>query len=97
MKPKYTIEYMFNSRNLAQVSHCSTDDPVACEELLEELLERGSRIKAIKHQGLELSQSNFDKMIKVAAGMLASKSICASLGIKPEEERYRFGFAAGNH
>jgi hypothetical protein len=33
-------------------------------------------------------------MIKAAAGTLASKTICLSLGIKPEEEKYRFGFAA---
>lgn len=33
--------------------------------------------------------------IETAAGMLASKTICASLGIKPEEDRFRFGFAAG--
>ena len=35
-----------------------------------------------------------DRMIKNAAAMLASKHVCASLGIKPEEERFRFGFAA---
>jgi hypothetical protein len=26
--------------------------------------------------------------------MLASKRICAALGIKPDEEHYRFGFVA---
>jgi hypothetical protein len=33
-------------------------------------------------------------MIKTAAGMMASKRICASLGLKPDEEHYRFGFTA---
>jgi hypothetical protein len=33
-------------------------------------------------------------MIKTAAGMIASHRVCASLGIKAEEERFRFGFAA---
>jgi hypothetical protein len=33
-------------------------------------------------------------MVKTAAGMLASKHICASLGIKAEEEKFRFGFTA---
>jgi hypothetical protein len=33
-------------------------------------------------------------MIKKAAGMLASKVICHALNISPEEEHYRFGFAA---
>jgi len=26
--------------------------------------------------------------------MLAARSVCKSLGIKPEEEKYRFGFSA---
>ena len=37
---------------------------------------------------------DFDRMVKTAASMLASRHICASLGIKAEEEKYRFGFAA---
>jgi hypothetical protein len=59
-----------------------------------ELLERGFRIHAIKHEGVDLPKPEFDKMIKTAAGVLASRHICASLSIKPEEEHYRFGFAA---
>jgi hypothetical protein len=74
--------------------HYSTDDPVACEEFVEELLERGFVIRAIKHEGVELPKQEFDKLVKTAAGMLASKQICASLGIKPEEQHYRFGFAS---
>lgn len=92
MLPKYTIEFTTPFRKHAQPSHFSTDDPVACEEFVEELLERGFGIRAIKHEGLDLSRSDFDKLIKTAAGMLASRHICASLGIKPEEEHYRFGF-----
>jgi len=94
MIPKYTIEYSALFKNCAQTSHYSTDDPVAFEEFVEELLERGFRIRTIKHEGLDLPAHDFDKIIKTAAGMLASKRICASLGIKPEEEHYRFGFAA---
>ena len=37
----------------AQMNHYSSDDPVACEEFVEELLERGFRIQAIKHEGLD--------------------------------------------
>jgi hypothetical protein len=33
-------------------------------------------------------------MVKTAAAMVASQRICHSLGIKAEEERFRFGFAA---
>lgn len=94
MLPKYTIEYTTQFGRHAQMNHYSTDDPVACEEFVEELLERSLRIRAIKHEGLDLPKPEFDKLIKTAAGMLASKHVCASLGIKPEEEHFRFGFAA---
>jgi hypothetical protein len=95
MIPKYTVEYTSKPRSQRLLHHYSTDDPVTCEEALEELLEKGFQIRAIKHEGLEMGQQDFDRMIKAAAAMLASKSICLSLGIKPEEERFRFGFAAG--
>jgi hypothetical protein len=94
MLPKYTIEYTTQFKKHALTNHYSSDDPVACEELLEELLERGVRIQSIKHEGLDLPRHDFDKMIKTAAGLIASKRICVALGIKPEEEKYRFGFAA---
>ena len=38
--------------------------------------------------------AEFDRFVKLAAAALASKAICASLGIKTEEEHFRFGFAA---
>ncbi len=94
MLPKYTIEYSTQFRKHSQVSHYSTDDPVACQEFIEELLERKVALRGIKHDGLELPKNDFDRMVKTAASMLASRHICASLGIKAEEEKYRFGFAA---
>lgn len=94
MLAKYTVEYTTQFRKHAHTNHYTTDDPVACEEFVEELLERGHAIRAIKHEGLDLPKKEFDRVVKTAAGMLASKHICASLGIKPEEEKFRFGFAA---
>ena len=94
MLPKYTVEYTTQFRKHAQTNHYSTDDPVACDQFVEELLERGFAIRAIKHEGVDLPKKDFDSIIKTAAGLLASKRICASLGIKPEEEKFRFGFAA---
>jgi hypothetical protein len=94
MIPKYTIEYSPNFRKHAHTAHYATDDPVACEELLEELLERGFVVKAIKHEGLDVGRADFDKMMRNAANLLASRKLCVSLGLKPEEERFRFGFAA---
>jgi hypothetical protein len=94
MIPKYIVEYTTHFRNHSQTSHHDTDDPVACGEFLEELLERGVKIQAVKHEGVDLPRHEFDQLIKNAAAMMTSKHICASLGINSEEERYRFGFAA---
>ncbi|HVY71001.1 MAG TPA: hypothetical protein VHH73_13800 [Verrucomicrobiae bacterium] len=94
MIPKYTVEYSTPFRKHAQVNHHSTDDPVACEEFVEELLERGFLIRAIKHEGVDLTRHEFDRLVKNAAAMLASKHLCVSLGIKPDEEKFRFGFTA---
>ena len=77
----------------AQTNRYSSDDPVACEEFIGELLERGYRIVEIDHEGVAVSRVDFDKLIKSAAGALAARRICASLNIKPEEEHFRFGFA----
>ena len=94
MIPKYTVEYGIQFRRHALTNHYSTDDPVACEEFLVELLERGFQIRDIKHEGVALPKGEFDQMLRTAGGMLASKHLCVSLGMKPEEERFRFGFAA---
>ena len=79
-------------RRSAETYHYRSDDPVACEEFLEELMERGYHIKAIRHEGLDVPRADFDKMIKTAAGMMAGKAICASLGLSTEEDHHRFGF-----
>ena len=94
MLPKYTVEYTLQFRRHAHTNHYTTDDPVACQEFVEELLERGSGIRAIKHEGVDLSAHEFDRIVKTAAKMLAAKHRCASLGLKPEEEKFRFGFTA---
>jgi hypothetical protein len=94
MIPKYDIEYTLRLRKHALNNRYTTDDPVACEEFVGELMEAGYSIHAIKHEGLDLPKPEFDRIIKTAAGMLASRHICASLGIKPEEEKFRFGFTA---
>jgi hypothetical protein len=96
MLKKYTVEYSLHFRKHSPPEHHQyfTDDPVACEEFVQELLELGVAIKAIKHEGLELPKHEFDRFIKTAAGMMAARHICASLAIKPEEEKFRFGFSA---
>jgi hypothetical protein len=94
MLPKFAVEFTTRLKGQTPVLHYGTDDPVACEEFLVELLEHGFKIATIRHEGLDLPKEQFDKMVKTAGGMLASRSICQSLGISTEEERYRFGFAA---
>jgi len=94
MMSKYTIEYAVNLRKSSLPARFSTDDPIACEEALEELLERNFAVKGIKHEGVDLPLPEFDRMVRNAASLMASKKICSSLGIKPEEEQFRFGFSA---
>ena len=94
MLAKYTVEYVTQFKRHSPAYEYHSDDPVACEEFLTELLERGYQIKAIRHEGVDLPRAEFDKMLKTGASMLAAKSICAALGISAEEERYRFGFSA---
>ncbi len=46
------------------------------------------------HEGLPLERAGFDRLVKNAAAMLASRHLCASLGITAEEQHFRFGFTA---
>lgn len=95
MLKKYTVEYSLSFRRHSPPEHHNyyTDDPVACEEFVQDLLEAKMGIHAIKHDGADLPQPEFDRIIKVAASLLAARHICASLHIKAEEERFRFGFS----
>jgi hypothetical protein len=96
MLKKYSIEYSLHFRlhSPPEHHHYFTDDPVAMEEFLQDLLQHGMGIHAIKHDGADLPKAEFDRVVKIAASEVAAKLICRSLHIKPEEERYRFGFAA---
>jgi hypothetical protein len=96
MLKKYTIEYSLAFRKHAPSERHQyfTDDPVACEEFVQGLLEHGMGLHAIKYDGVDLPKTDFDRIVKIAAAEVASRLICRTLNIKPEEERYRFGFAA---
>jgi len=94
MLPKYKIEYAIPYKRSEEPHRYTTDDPVACEELLCELLERQFKIKAVLHDGVALPPVDFDKMIKTAAGILAAKHICKSLDIDTAEAHHRFGSPA---
>lgn len=94
MIPKYSVEYFLKFRKHTEPLHYGTDDPVACEEFLVELLERGFKIGIIKHEGVPLTIKDSDQMIRTAAGMMAARHICSALDIDADEEKYRFGMAA---
>ena len=94
MLAKYNIEYSVQFRRHAHTSHHLTDDPVGATEFLAELLERGFRILAIRHEGVPLSATEFDRMVKAGASLFVARHLCQSLSIPAEEERYRFGFSA---
>jgi hypothetical protein len=94
MLAKYKIEYAIPFQSHEQSHVHLTNDPVACEEFLTELLERGFHIKALLHEGVALPKVEFDGMIRTAAGMLATKHICRSLGIDTVEAHRRFGSVA---
>ena len=94
MIAKYKIEYGIKFHGHTQSHHYLTNDPVACEQFLSELLERGFQISGVYHEGVELPKHESDKMIKTAAGMLATRHLCASLGIDTIEAHHRFGSPA---
>jgi len=94
MLAKYQIDYSTPFHSFDQPHHHSTNDPVSAEEFLIELLERGLHINAISHEGVALPKVDFDRMIKTAAGELATKHICRALKIDSAEAHHRFGFPA---
>lgn len=94
MIAKYHIEYTVEFGRHTQTHNYQSDDPVATEEFLSELLERSLRINSIRHEGVELPPADFDRMVKTAGNMLVARHICKSLKLTPEEEHFRFGFSA---
>lgn len=96
MLKRYTVEYSLQFRKHSPPPHYEfyADDVVEVEEFIQQLLASGMGVHAIKHDGADVPKAEFDRCIKVAAGEVAAKLICASLHIKADEERFRFGFAA---
>jgi hypothetical protein len=94
MLAKYHIDYAVPFHRHDQPHQYLTDDPVACEEFLAELLERGFKIKDVSHEGVALPKVDFDRMIKTAAGLLTTRHIGRSLGIDTVEAHHRFGSPA---
>lgn len=94
MIAKYKIDYSIPFNRHSHQQHHLTDDPVACEEFLSELLDRNFKIHAISHEGVELPRPESDRLIRTAAGLLATRHLCTSLGIDHAEAHHRFGSPA---
>jgi hypothetical protein len=94
MISKYKIAYSVEFKRHAHDEHYLTNDPVAAQEFLVELLERGFKVGAIYHDGVPLSEHDADKMLKTAGELLARAHICRSLGIDSAEAKHRFGLPA---
>lgn len=95
MQKKYSVEYSlhFRKHTPPQHYHLFADDAVEIELFVNNLLSHGMGLHAIRRDGAELPKPEFDRIVKIAAGEVASRLICTSLNIKPDEERFRFGFA----
>lgn len=94
MLAKFKIDYAVPFHRHEYPEHHLTDDPVACQEFLAELLARKFRIRGILHNGVPLESAAFDQMLRTAAGLVAADHICSSLGIDSVEARHRFGTPA---
>jgi hypothetical protein len=94
MLPKYKVNFDWGPHHGATGAHFSTDDPVAFESFLADLLERRLRIHEIIHDGVQLPAHQSDAMIRTAAGILASRHVCGALAINSEEAHARFGLPA---
>jgi hypothetical protein len=91
MLAKYSVEFTISFRRHQVTQHYRTDDPVALEEFIVELLENGCRVQNVLHDGIPLPQHEADKIFKTAATLLAAKRLQLSLGIDEAETRHRFG------
>jgi hypothetical protein len=94
MVANYIVEYGVPIGARIEPHYYQTDDPVACEQFLISLLECGFKIRDIRHRGIALSKTEFNRMVKTAASMLAAECICTSLDLNVEQERYEFGFVS---
>jgi hypothetical protein len=94
MQKKFSIDYIAIPKHNQRVYTHLTDDPVEAEDFLMQLLASRARIKEIRHEGLALSGSQFNQMLKVAAERVASLLLRESLDLDASEIKHRFGFAA---
>jgi hypothetical protein len=94
MLAKYTIEYTLFPQHNKRVESHHTDDPVELEDFLMHLPAGGARIRAVKHEGIDLDETQSDRTLRVAAERLAARLLGESLRLDPAAVKHRFGLAA---
>ncbi len=94
MLNKFAIDYVMFPQHSTRLSSYHTDDPVEAEELLMQLLLAHASIKSIRHEGVTLTDHQFDRMLKIAAERIVSDLLRDSLRIDASTVKARFGFAA---
>ena len=94
MLSKFAISYTIFPEHNKRLDTHHTDDPVAAETFLMQLLLTGARIHEIRHDGVPVEPHQSDRMIKIAAERIASRLIRASLEMDYVEVRHCFGFAS---
>jgi hypothetical protein len=94
MLHKFAIEYTRHPHSNEPCGTHRTDDPIEAEEYLMQLLHARSRILSIKHEGVDLPQAQFDRMLRIAGERLISEALEHALDIDNAEVRHRFRFAA---
>jgi hypothetical protein len=92
MIAKYDIEYTAFPEHNKRVTVHRTDDPVEAEDFLMNLLVSGSRIRSLKHEGVEMEPLQFDRMLRVAAERLCTRLLSRALHIDAVTAKHRFGF-----
>jgi hypothetical protein len=94
MLNKFAIDYVVFPQHNSNVRTHLTDDPIEAEEFLMHLLFAHAEIRAIRHDGAELTGHQFDRMIKIAAERIVSSMVGEALHIDAPAIKSRFGFAA---
>jgi hypothetical protein len=94
MIAKYDIDYIIQPEHNHRVDTHRSNDPIEVEDFLLNLLATGSRVVAIKHEGIALGSQQSDRLLKVAADRLASRCLCRALAADSADVKHRFGYAA---
>ncbi len=93
MLSKFAIDYTIFPQHNKRVETHRTNDPVEAEDFLMHLLLNSARIYGIKHNGIELDQTQSDRMLRIAGERPIARLLESSLHLDTAATKHRFGFA----